>query len=68
MKCPLARGRYTFEGGEECRGDCALSLITSRGRCCAVAAEAAALLVKSGCVDAYGVRMNCEEDDTEAGE
>ena len=66
MKCPARFGRYEFEGGEECRADCALSLTTSRGRCCAVAAEAAALLVRSGCDDAYGVRIMTEVDDGEA--
>ena len=31
MKCPKNLGKYPFEGGEDCRADCALAVTNYKG-------------------------------------
>lgn len=63
MKCPLNRGRYEFEGGDDCRADCAAIVNLVTAKVCPANAIAVALLVATGIVKKEDVRLSTVEEE-----
>ena len=62
MKCPLNRGRYPFEGGDDCVLDCAAAVDVGSAKVCPANAAAVSLMVMAGLVRKEEVRVSVQRE------